>query len=327
MAPKRHHHQQQRALALPALSAALLLLLAAAAATLPAPARAARPWSPPPTKTPPPTGQHHYRPNNNHHHNNKDRFGRFFATPTGCNTTNVNIPRSTDKVNVWEETCAASANTGCGSCSLYRLVEKRANATQTYIYTAGGPYGRSKIVPVKPMAGLESIVNGAASTSSFWAQALTDAQAGKIDNVPQTNHPVAYANSLDARDEHQLHVHIGRVDSKKDLFFECAHAAFIDAPPGNGNWRTLDSKRGACGALALDKGHNVTMAATTAPASGIDAAIRDGFKAPKVPGTKAGAIDSDAVLLRTGVLVQQTAKGDYLVVLVSNTDDHLIFGY
>lgn len=324
--------KRRSGLALTAVSALVFLV------ALPA-AHAARPWAAPP----PPAAQTktHHRQNNNwpakpHERKsggNNSSGGRFGATQAaGCTTTNPQIPRSTDMVNVWEDTCAVPANNGCGSCDLYNMVVSRAQGAK-YVYSrdedsSGKKIARSKIVPVKPMAGLESIVTKGAGTSEFWVQALGDAKTGGIiEGVPQTNHSIAYANSLDAREQHQLHIHIGAAIN--DNFYDCARL-IIDNPPSYPTYKTHSSNptstTGGCYNLAITKKYGVAMAGTVVPANGIDAAIRDGFTKMKVPGANSGDINSDRVLLRTGVLVEQTPKGDYLVVLVYNTDDHLIFG-
>lgn len=320
-------------LALTAVSALVLLV------ALPA-AHAARPWAPPPPPAAPTKTATRHRQNNNwpekHHERksggNSSSGGRFGATQ-GCDETNWYIPKSKDMVTKWVDTCGLTENTGCGSCELYRLVVGRAAGTKdTYIYSQDEDsqhqkIPRSKIVPVAAMSGLESIVSGV-TTSSFWVQALGDAKAGNsIQGVPQTDHAIAFANSLDAREQHQLHIHIGAANRAND-FYNCAKS-IIDKPPSAGSWSKITTdqgNKGACAKLASTK-EGVAMAITTASAAGIDAAIRDGFRNKRVPAAQAGEISKDAVLLRTGVLVEQLAKDSFLVALIYNTNDFLIFGY
>lgn len=248
------------------------------------------------------------------------------AATADCSSGNPNDTHNTDDVvNTWGAPCDAGGNARCKACTLWTLAQRDKTQGFSYSSTPGKPY-RAKIMPTIALQGLENIVNtqprSAADHATFnlWARALDDAAFGKVPSITtrNSNHPIAWINSLNARTMHHLHIHIGTPTG--DAFYQCAKK-IINAQPAAGTW---DSATGpTCDALSSNKSSVTVRATTTTDANGINQAIRDGFKKQLQ-----ADILSDQGALRTGVLVQKAPKGNnYLVFLItgSHVNDYSIF--
>jgi CDP-diacylglycerol pyrophosphatase len=232
-----------------------------------------------------------------------------------------------DVVHDWSKSCDQSHNYECRACDLWQAVR---GVTKPYAYQGGGPgkQYRSKILPTKPVTGLESIVKGSSAdekaTYFLWSKALIDVSNGAAEaKASKTAHPIAVINSLSARSRHQAHIHVGSAQSKD--FFECVNREILKAPPAVGVWKDVSPgqiAQTACNNLKAG-GFPLSIRATQASGNGINGAIRAGF------GGSAAAILTDPKLWRTGVVVQPLAPnkpGQYLVFLVAGSNDYMIFG-
>jgi hypothetical protein len=235
-------------------------------------------------------------------------------------------PGPSDKVVLWSKGCDDPQNQACDSCTLYQKTV--AFKSQPFIYSgsqSGVP--RAKLIPTKVLPGIESAVRDRHDTSSYWVQALADAsKGGVLPGVPnKAKHPIAFANSLNARAQHQLHLHIGEPQSGNTNFYTCAKK-IITSPPAVGSWtdaKAYDAKSSACQALRVHR--DIVMYATSSAGNKISSAIYYGFT-NVIKEAQSKDITKDAALQHTAVLVQPKANGDYLVFLITNTNDEKIYG-
>jgi hypothetical protein len=240
-----------------------------------------------------------------------------------------------DKVTTWSRPCDQGNNADCPACKLWDIAQRNKQNpgdkyaySQTFVDNGKIANYRAKILPTTALQGIESIAGKSPAsdkpTYDMWSTALSAAIAGKMGNtgVAGTNHPVAVINSLNARSQHHMHVHVGK--PKSDAFFNCANKKnWIKKPPTLKTWDNIPAD--ICNDLSYAK-KTVTLLATTAKAAGVNDAIRAGFK--KV-NTKTHDITTDPAGQRTAVLVQPTStSGVYLVVLItgSGVNDYSIFG-
>jgi hypothetical protein len=305
----------------------LLLLVLVAATTV---AHASRPWSPPPA--PPSSHQrHHYSPSPPERRRPwaPSPLQRFVATGASCDNVNQYDKTAHDPVGDWMQACNAQINEKCQACSLW--TDTAAGKPGASVYSPTNTR-RAKIIPTRPLQGLESIVRDKADTSGLFVTALKDAAAGNVipakggGTLPIIPHPIVYINSLAVRTEHQWHAHVG--PAKNEDWYECAKS-IIEAPPQAGRWVALPAASKACQALTVGTSRGMVGNATTASGSNISSTIREGFL-NHVQGAKIPDITQDKALLHTGALVQRNEKGgagaEYLVFVLSNTDDIMLFG-
>lgn len=235
--------------------------------------------------------------------------------------------KSKDLVGDWLLPCDAPANIGCPSCSLFSKTVSGKSGQYVYSGSQSG-VPRAKIIPTRPLQGLESIVRDKHDLSSLFTQALVDASKGGVlpnkgTTLGPAAHPIAFINSLNAREQHQAHVHVGEAANKN--FYNCV-SGILKAPPTAGTWSTTyDPKSAACQALKVHQ--DVSIAATSSAGNNISNTIREGF-AKHIKGATSKDIQQDPAKLHTGVLVQPNPKvtGEYLVFLLSNVNDVTVFG-
>jgi hypothetical protein len=232
-----------------------------------------------------------------------------------------------DVVKVWSKTCDEDKNYQCDACDLWNSVRK---VTAPYAYSGGKKY-RSKILPTKPVTGIESIVNGSykddadKATYFLWTKAMNDFIAGAPETKADgTKYPVAMLNGLAFRSRHQLHIHVGQLHHMN--FVKCVQKDILANPPAPKVWKDVTAASlatDACQKLHYGKASALAITATEADGNQINARIRDGFR--KISN---GDIATDLKLSHTGAVVtpHPTKSGAYLVYLVTGANDYSIFG-
>jgi len=262
----------------------------------------------------------------------------FPAAAAACKAQPGPAGSTDDLVTTWSSPCDAGGNADCRACFLWTGVVQRAKKPLgKYVYSSTSTNGgqvstyRAKILPTAALQGIESIAGKQPAsdklTYDLWSTALGDLIAGKVPGVKAANFPVAMINSLNARSQHQMHVHVGRPQSGAGgapVFYECIrNAGWTKSPPTAKAWRTIPA--GKCDNLPSRSNAPVKLMATTSTAAGVNGAIRAGFSRLTKDMT------ADAAAQRTAVLVQpdpKGTKGQYLVVLItgSGVNDYSIFG-
>lgn len=238
-----------------------------------------------------------------------------------------------DAVAAWDKTCNEARNWECKeACQLWNEVARPARGNKlkfAYSGTKNKAY-RGKILPSEPVTGIESIVAGQPSdpadqaTYFLWKQALGDiaAQAPALKNKIATpaRYPVAYINSLVARTQHQMHIHVGQPTSLSK-FYSCAKSV-ITSPPTAVWSKPLSG--GAC--VNLQAGNMpVSLIGATVGPNDVNKAIRAGFA--QVMGAGGSAVTTNKMGTHSGVLVMPVAGSkNLLVFIVTGTDDYKIFG-
>jgi hypothetical protein len=255
------------------------------------------------------------------------------AAAVKCTPSSTDLPPGRfDLVVSFSKACDAPENAACDSCKLWQMASQAKSPALGYIYS-GSKSGvhRAKIIPTRALPGLESAARDGHDTSLYWVQALADAAKGGgtlPTGLPhKARSPLAFANSLAYRDQHQLHIHVG--DAANANFSTCA-AKIVAKPPAAGVWTgpsAYDPKSSACRALGVG-GRDVAIYATSSAGDKISSTIRSGFRSGKVVSeAKSNDIVADPALARTAVLVlRPNPTGNYVVFLISNTNDEKVFG-
>lgn len=253
------------------------------------------------------------------------------AAAACANNTLPGTNPQTDAVNDWSKTCDEAKNWVCKDCELWNDYSRPANKSgDKFAYSGSGPGKsyRGKILPSAPVTGIDAVFAAKfhdpvdKATYFLWSKALTDVvTTGVLHKIDKTTRPIAYINSLVARTQHQMHIHVGK--AKNDDWYNCAKT-FINNPPTPALKWSPSYTSTACTDLHAG-GYPVSLIATTAGPNDVNRAIRTGLD--QMMGGPGKDIKTNPVGMHSGVLVMPV-KGstNLLVFIVSGTNDYKIFG-